>query len=83
MLVHQTVQEETETKLRDGCEVEMSVCERESEVAEAKHFESMKRWGERGMQTGHAMTKEERMFRATENSSERSRRENRRRKQEL
>lgn len=37
----------------------------------------------RGMQTGHAMTKEERMFRATENSRERSRRENQRRKQEL
>lgn len=35
------------------------------------------------MQTGHAMTKEERMFRATENSRERSRRENQRRKQEL
>lgn len=38
---------------------------------------------ERGMQTGHAVTKEERMFRGTENSSERSRRENQRREQEL
>lgn len=38
---------------------------------------------ERRMQTGHAMTKEERMFRATENSSERSRRESQRRKQEF
>lgn len=39
--------------------------------------------GERGMQTGHAVTKEERMFRETENSSERSRREKQRREQEL
>lgn len=47
------------------------------------HFESGKRERERRMQTGHAMTKEERMFRATENSSVRSRRENQRRKQKF
>lgn len=35
------------------------------------------------MQTGHAMTGEERMFRETENGGEGSGRENRRRKQEL
>ena len=35
------------------------------------------------MQTGHAVTKEERMFRETENSCERSKRENQRREQEL
>lgn len=54
----------------------VSVCARaracsKEKVREPKgtHFESGKRERGRGMQTGHAMTKEERMFRATENSS--------------
>lgn len=65
--------------------METSECVKEKvrEGAEGKHFERRKRWGERGMQTGHAMTGEERMFRATENGGERSGREKRRRKREL
>lgn len=53
------------------------------EQVEGTCSEKWARDGERGMQTGHAVTKEERMFRGTENSSEGSRRENQRREQEL
>lgn len=77
---HQTVTEKTGRDREERWLSSGSECVKEK-VRGRK--ERRKRWGDRGMQTGHAMTGEERMFRETENGGEGSGRENRRRKQEL